>query len=115
MTSPGIKISILVALAAAIYLFVTETRRNRRTARLIECVQANYPATWNGLPWGARKINRLGGLIHLYRNGIVTDPRFVAEYRTVRRFRYDQVAAVVVAAGALVVVYLGLAYWGWRW
>jgi hypothetical protein len=32
-------------------------------------------------PLGARKVNRLGGIIHLYKNKVITDPHFIAGFR----------------------------------
>jgi hypothetical protein len=81
MTSPAIKILILTALAACIYLFITEIMRGQRLARLIKWVRESHPAEWNALPWAARKVNRLGGIIHLYKNKVITDPHFIAGFR----------------------------------
>ena len=44
MTSPAIKILILTALAACIYLFITEIMRGQRLARLIKGVRESHPA-----------------------------------------------------------------------
>lgn len=115
MTSPAIKILILTALAACIYLFITEIMRGQRLARLIQWVRESHPAEWNALPWAARKVNRLGGIIHLYKNKLITDPHFIAGFQAVRPFRRDQVIAFGIAAAAIAFVFVGVTYWGWRW
>ena len=73
MVSAIIRSLILVETAACLYLFITEIRRGRRSTRLIAWVQANHPAAWNSLPWAARKINRLGGLVLLCKGKAIAD------------------------------------------
>jgi len=115
MTSLEIKVLILTAAAAVIYLFVTEIRRSRRTARLIAWVQENHPQAWSALPWTARKIHRLGGLYRLHRDRAIADPHFEAELKATRPLRRDEWAALAVAAGAFALLALGLELGWWHW
>jgi len=115
MTSPAIKVLILIAAAAVLYLFITETRRSRRTARLIAWVQEHHPEAWGALPWAARKIHRLGALYQLHRSGAIADPHFEAELRATRPLGRDQGVAVAVALGAFALLALGLELGWWHW
>ena len=114
MVSATIKSLILIATAACLYLFITEIKRGRRTTRLIAWVQANHRTAWNSLPWAARKINRLGGLVLLYKRKAIADPYFAVECRAIRPFQKKQCIAFAIAAGTLTVVLLGKVYWGWQ-
>jgi hypothetical protein len=80
MPSLEIKVLLLIAFAACIYLFITEIRRGRRISRLIAWVEASYPEVWNALPWVTRKINRLCGLALLSKRRMISDQYFTAEY-----------------------------------
>lgn len=115
MPSLEIKVLLLIAFAACIYLFITEIRRSRRISRLIAWVKANYPVEWNALPWATRKVNRVGGLVLLSKRGMISDQHFTAEYNATKPFRKDQNIASVTAVGALALVLLGvkLGYWHW--
>jgi len=115
MTSLEVKVLILIAAAAVIYLFIVETRRSRRTARLIAWVQTNHPAAWNSLPWTLRKVHRLGGLARLYRDKAIADPHFAAEFDAVIPLGRNQLVAFAVAAGAFAVLALGLDRGWWHW
>ncbi len=115
MTSPAIKVLILTAAAAVIYLFVTEIRRGRRGARLIAWVQENHPKAWGALPWTARKIHRLGALYHLHRSGAIDDPHFEAELKATRPLSRNQGLAAAVALGAFALLALGLEFGWWHW
>jgi hypothetical protein len=114
MVSVIVKSLILIAAAACLYLFIIEIKRGRRTTRLIAWVQANHRTAWNSLPWAARKINRLGGLVHLYKRKAIADPYFAVECKAIRPFQKKQCIAFAIAAGALTVVVLGKVYWGWQ-
>jgi len=115
MPSLEIKVLLLIAFAACIYLFVAEIRRDCRIGRLIAWVKANYPEEWNALPWANRKINRLGGLALLSKRGMISDHYFTAEYNATKPFRKNQNIAFITAAGAIALVLVGvkLEYWHW--
>ncbi|MEJ2378939.1 MAG: hypothetical protein P8Y71_27305 [Pseudolabrys sp.] len=115
MPSLEIKILLLIAFAACIYLFIAEIRRSRRISRLIAWVEANYPEKWNALPWANRKINRLGGLALISKQGMIPDQHFAAEYNATRPFGKNQSVAFAIAVGAITLVLLGvkLKYWHW--
>ncbi|WP_193371423.1 hypothetical protein [Pelagibius marinus] len=115
MTSPAIKVLILTAAAAVIYLFVMEIRRSRRAARLIAWVQENHPAAWGALPWTARKIHRLGALYQLHRAKAIADPHFEAELKATKPLRREEWPALAVAVGAFALLALGLELGWWRW
>jgi hypothetical protein len=115
MPSLEIKVLLLIAFAACIYLFITEIRRGRRISKLIAWIEANYPEVWGALPWVARKINRLGGLALISKRHMISDQYFTAEYNATKPFRKNQNIAFTVAVAALALVFLGvkLGYWHW--
>jgi hypothetical protein len=115
MPSLEIKVLLLIAFAACIYLFIIEFRRSRRISRLIAWVEANYPVKRNAFPWATRKINRLGGLVYLSKQRIISDEYFTAEYSATKPFQKNQSIAFTIAVGALALVFLGvnLGYWHW--
>jgi len=115
MPSLEIKVLLLIAFAACIYLFIIEFRRSRRISRLIAWVEANYPVEWNALPWATRKINRLGGLVYLSKQHIISDEHFTAEYNATKPFRKNQSIAFTIAVGALALVFLGVKIGYWHW
>lgn len=117
MTSLEIKLLVLTAAAAVLYLFVADIGRSRRTARLIAWVRENHPEAWSALPWTARKIHRLGGLHRLHRRKLIDDPYFGAELKATSSLRRDEWAAIAVAVGAfaLLALALGLELGWWHW
>ena len=115
MPSLEIKILLLIAFTACIYLFVTEIRRSRRISKLIAWVEANYPEVWSALPWAARKINRLGGLAFIFKRRMISDQYFTTEYNATKPFRKNQNIAFTIAVGALALVFLGVKFEYWHW
>ena len=115
MTSLVIKVLTLTALAASVYLFIDEIKRGRRAENLMNWVKTNHPAHWGALPWAARNISPLGGLTLLHKKRIIGDPYFVAEFKTVRQFRKNQIIAFVVGVSAIALIPMGVTYWGWQW
>ena len=87
MPSIEIKILLLIAVAACVYLFISEIRRGYRAVRLIAWVKENRPKEWNALPWTARRISRVGGLELLFKRRMISDRHFTAEYKAIRPFR----------------------------
>lgn len=114
MVISQIKLLLLTALAACLYLFITDIKRGRRTERLIEWVKTNYPAHWDALQWTTRKINRLGGMTYLQKKQIIADPHFVTEFQAIKLFRRDQIIAFGLAISAIGLVFLGVTFWGWQ-
>lgn len=115
MTSPEIKILVLIALVACVYAFVLEARRGRRTERLAKWVEAACPQEWDAFHWTARKFNRGGALAHLYRRNLIADPHFASEYEAVKPFQRRQVIGFLIGVGAIALVIIGSRYWGWEW
>jgi hypothetical protein len=115
MASVEVKILVSVAVAACVYLLGTQIRQDRRTSRLIQWVQANYPEAWDRLHWTLRRINRMGALAHLYRNNAIPDPHFAEAYRAIKPFQKDQIVGFVVGAGAIALAIIGARWWGWSW
>jgi hypothetical protein len=115
MASIVIKALLVIAFAACVYLFISEIRRRRRTARLISWVKENHPEEWNTLPWISRNINRLSGVALLFKRQVISDPHFTAEFMAIKPFRQDQNIAFIIGAGALMLVLLAVASGYWRW
>ena len=115
MPSIEIKILLLIAVAACVYLFISGIRRGFRAVRLIAWVKKNHPEEWNALPWTARRISRVGGLGLLYKRRMISDQYFAPEYKAIKPFQKDQIIAYAVAFGALALVGLGVKSGYWHW
>lgn len=112
-TSPEIIALILLALAFTLYAWWLSDRQSRRFRNLLSWVQDNYAAQWQALPWSTRKINRVGGVEKLRRDGLRDDPAFMEQYRQGKSVRWPQVAALLCAVVAFALLAVGIAYFGW--
>jgi hypothetical protein len=115
MPSIEIKILLLIACGAFVYVVISDIRRGCRAIRLIAWVKENHPEEWNALPWTARRISRIGGLRLLFKRRMISDRHFTAKYKTIKPFQKDQIIAYAVAFGAFALVGLGVKSGYWHW
>ena len=85
MTSPEIKILLVLASVSIVYAFVCEIRLSRKASRMASWLQKERPGLWSELNVVARNWN--GGypaLKILHRRNVVGLPRFDREYMQLR-------------------------------
>ena len=114
-TSPEIIVLTLAATAAGIYAFWLSIRQDRRFDRLIKWVKTHHSERWRALPWVSRRLNLVGGVEHLRRQGLADDPEFMAHYREGRRGGARQIIFILVGSALIGVIPLGVRYLGWQW
>ncbi|NNJ95176.1 MAG: hypothetical protein HKP57_10560 [Halobacteria archaeon] len=116
MTSPGIKILLVLASVSIVYAFVCEIRLSRKASRVASWLQKERPGLWSELNIVAR--NWKGGypaLKILHRRNVVGLSRFDREYaqlRAIERQLFRGVGTGVVCLGALIAGFLFL---DWHW
>jgi hypothetical protein len=116
VTSPEIKILLVLAGVSIVYAFVCEIRMTRKASRIASWLQKERPELWSELNIIARNWN--GGhpaLKVLYRRNVIDLPRFDLEYkelRAIERKFFWGVGIGVVCFGALSA---GFVFLGWHW
>lgn len=119
MESAGASLEIIVltlgALAAVLYAWWLSSQETRRNRRLVAWLRQHYAGRWAELPWLSRKINLVGGIEYLRRNGLSEDAEFMALYRETKRGRAMQLAALVAGMVLVAAILLGVRYLGWSW
>lgn len=113
-TSPQIRVLLAIAAIAALWMFLSKTKTERRATRLIGWVWQNYPEAWSALPWIYRKLLRERGLTDLARRQAIPDPYFAREYGEIAPLRHHIVIAAAIAGGALALVVIGARFLGWE-
>ena len=116
MTSPEIKILLILASVSIVYAYVCQIRMTRKAGRIASWLQKERPELWSEVNVVARNWN--GGhpaLKHLHRMNVVDLPRFDLEYgelRAIERKFFWGVGIGVTCFGALAA---GFIFLDWHW
>jgi hypothetical protein len=113
-TSQQIRVLLAIAAIAVLWMFLSKTKTERRTTRLIDWVWRNYPEAWSALPWIYRNLLRERGLADLARRQVIPDPYFAQEYGEIAPLRHHIVIAAAIAGSALALVVIGARFFGWH-
>ena len=114
-TSPEIIVLTLAAAAAGINAFWLSIRQDLRFDRLIKWVKTHHSGRWRARPWVSRRLNLVGGVEYLRRQGLSEDPEFMARYREGKRGGGRQVVFILVGFALIGAILLGVRYLGWHW
>jgi hypothetical protein len=114
-TNPIIILLVLAASVAALGAWVLSMREQRRFRELVAWIESRHGARWAALPWHARRLNLVGAVERLRRQGLGEDPEFMARYRDAKRGGPWKVGLLLAGMLAIGVVLLGVRYLGWRW
>ena len=114
-TSPIVIVLGLAAAAAVFGAWALAIRQQRRFRRLVAWIQTHHDARWAALPGVARRLNVVGAVEHLRRQGLGEDPEFMVRYRAVKRSRPWQVVLQLVGMALIGAILLGVRYLGWTW
>lgn len=112
--SPEIKLLLAVAAVAVLWMFIWKTRTERRATKLVKWIWDNYPQAWQGLPWIYRNVLQERGLDEVARRNAIPDPYFRDEYNAARPSRKSIVIAAVIAGVAILLIFAGKSFLGWR-
>lgn len=116
MTSPEVKILLILASISIVYAFVCDIRLSRKARQLARWLRKERPELWSELNIVARNLN--GGypaLKLLYRRNVVGLPGFDREFlqlHAIERKFFWGVGIGVVCLGILIAGFLFL---GWQW
>lgn len=112
--SPEVKLLLAVATIAVFWMFIWKTKNERRATRLIKWIWENHPQAWQELPWIYRNVLRERGLDEVARRGRIDDPYFRFEYDQFRPSQRYIVVAALVAGVAILLIFAGTSFLGWR-
>jgi len=113
--SPEVQLLMAVAAVAAFWMFIWKTKNERRATRLIKWIWENHPEAWERLPWLYRNVLRERGLDEIARRDAIPDPYFRHEYEQFRPSQKYIVAAALIAGTAILLIFVGTSFLGWRW
>lgn len=113
--SPQVKLLMAVAVVAVFWMFIWKTKAERRATRMIKWIWENHPEAWQDLPWLYRNVLRERGLEEIVRRGAIPDPAFRREYEETRPSQKHMVIAALVAGAAILLIFVGTSFLGWRW
>lgn len=113
--SPEVQLLMAVAAVAVFWMFIWKTRTERRATRLIKWIWENHPDAWERLPWVYRNVLRERGLDEIARRDAIQDPHFLHEYEQFRPPQKYIVIAALIAGAAILLIFVGTSFLGWRW
>lgn len=116
-TSPSPEITILLGIAAVatLWMFITKTKSERRTTKLIAWISQNHRDAWAELHWAYRLIFRERGFVELARRNVISDPHFKQEFAVIAPYRRHIVISGSIAGGAIALILIGTRLFGWHW
>ncbi len=113
--SPEITILLTIAVLAALGMFITKTKSERRTTKLITWISQNHREEWAKLHWAYRLIFRERGFVELARRNVISDPHFIKEFAVIAPYRRHIVISGSIAGGAIALILIGTRLFGWHW
>jgi hypothetical protein len=116
MTSPQIKILIILAGVSVVYAFACQIKLSRKASKLRNWLEQERPDLWSELNSFARNYNGgHPGLKILYRRNVVGLPMFDQQYEQLRSLERKLLWGIGIGSVCIGLLAMGLRFWGWHW
>lgn len=113
MTSVPVEILGSVAVVAGFYACGLDMHKRNYLRQLVARIKAQDTGKWQTLPWLYRGLMPGAGLGIVFKTSSVSDAVSLGLYQKLRRIEYKQMGALIVCAAAIVVLLIGMLFWGW--
>lgn len=114
-TSSIVIVLAFAAAAAVVGAWGLAIRERRRLRELVAWIMAQHGPRWEALPPVTRRLNLVGAVELLLRQGLGEDAEFLARYRQVKQGKHWQWVLQAVGAALIGAIFLGVRYLGWVW
>ena len=107
---------VLLTLAAGGFIlwgWIVSMRHTQEVRRLAAWLETHRAEAWAALPWTARWLHPQSGIAALRRRGLADDPEFRAQDAEARRLQRRLLALILVGAGLIGLLAVGLKLLGW--